>query len=249
VPAISKRFLLAAFVVLLWATPAVAQFTLIGADAETCVGVTTCQPATGIAAQAGDLLTMAVGNRNAGATLTGVSDGTNGAWTCPAGAYIIDGPVTTAVCYFINSGAATLQPTATINAANTIYVYFQVWRPTVAGASVTVDDDAEVSGVSSPHALSVPLSTGANAQLAVFAATHSGAATSCTATSGQTFAATEGRACFFYDATGMQSTTHDGAYTSVGGFSASLVAVSFNDAAVAATAPRCLMTLGVSGCD
>lgn len=159
------RRLILSVALVAWAVPASAQFTLVGQDYEECnTSAATCVFGTGVAANAGDLVVVLISNRDA-TTASGVSDATNGAYTCPAGlSFVQAASVTGQACYFINSGAATITPTITWTVSSRGHASFQVWRPT---GTVTLDATQESGNASGTSHATSSLSTSANAQLVI----------------------------------------------------------------------------------
>lgn len=233
---------------LLWATTAQAQFTLIGQDYEECnTAAATCVFGTGVAANAGDLIVVLISNRDA-TTASGVTDATNGAYTCPAGlSFIQSASITGQACYFINSGAATITPTITWTVSSRAHVSFSVWRPT---GTVTIDATQEGGNASGTSHVTPSLSTGANAQLVVCGYGMS-AATTDTFAAGYTALTNVDPSRFAgaYDNTSVASTSFTCDLTTGGAAASAGVAFSFNDSGGGGGATTCRgLLLGVGTC-
>lgn len=239
------RRILLTLMLLAWAMPASAQFTLVASDEESA-GPTTSHTFTGgVAASAGDLVVLHAVGRNGG-TFTSASDATNGSYTCPAGTNIAAGSASAALCYFINSAAATLTPSL-VMASDTWYVRVELWRPTGAGGSVAVEASSENSNSAQTTHVGTTVNTGANTQLVV-ATAGINATTACTSTSGMTVSNLT-RGCFMYDITSVSSTTHDAAFTTGASQNTAVVIIAFNDPTSGATCTSGLPLLGVGKCD
>lgn len=144
-----RRALILALLLTLGAVPAWAQFTLVGENVGYCAAVTSCNFDAGITAQAGDLsvvsLTFNAGSGDVCVSGVSVSDATNGSYTINASNNICDTGNTNRtviIAYFINSGAATLTPTASWTTSSLSAYHHAVYRPT---GTVTVDQFNEIN--------------------------------------------------------------------------------------------------------
>lgn len=122
-----RRWLIALGLVVLCPALVAAQVSVVGSSGKDCGWITTCSPDAGIAAQSGDFLVLTVVRRNA-TGLTGVSDATNGAWTCDASLRHTGTGRLAAICYFENSAAATITPTVTIPDEDSTFIGYLVLR-------------------------------------------------------------------------------------------------------------------------
>jgi hypothetical protein len=245
-----RRLLL--LLLLLCPVPAWAQFTLVGQNFTTCgTSAATCQASAGITAASGDLVVVLTSNRD-NVLLSSVSDATNGAYTCPTGASIsVSSTATGEGCYFIGSGAASLQPTITWASNSRGGIHVSVWRPT---GTVTFDAAAEYADSVSDTALAhaTGLSTGASAALVVCGwglnVTHGGE------TQGTDYTAfTDDNLRWMgeYDITSVGSGTFTCAMTSTNAVIGAGAAMSFNDSGGGGggTCTGGLMLLGAGKCD
>lgn len=145
-----KRLLLTLLVWAMLAAPAWAACEFVAQVFSACNNVTSCAPTINSVA-AGELLVASIAARNAPA-ITGVSDGTNGAWT-QAVTQVFDGTERVWIFYFANSASGNLTVTATWG-SNAQNVYMNVQR--VAGCATAsvldqVDDQLTVGSTSHSH--------------------------------------------------------------------------------------------------
>lgn len=150
------RSFLLALLLTLAAAPTWAQ-SLVGQNSTGCTSgsETTCQSSSGIAVSAGDLLIglASIRSGDVSATLS-ASDATNGAWTCPAGTTILDttGSTSVGICYFLSSGAATIQPTFAAGVTvHSIYWSFTAWTGAGTWSFDQGNETTNGSGTSHSH--------------------------------------------------------------------------------------------------
>ena len=198
----------------------VCGFAIGVADAATLGGQVACSAASSTAptctltgVQAGDLLVVGLAiDSGPGGALTGVSDPTNGAWTCPAGANFDWGFTNlAAICYKENSGAsASLVVTAAISVAGSSQWNVSRWSGILASGSAD-GTGSEGSDTTSPYGHGAGLTTTGNG-LIITAAMANNTVTSPTPASGFTALTNNGGKDYFQYRTGGVTTT-DGAYT------------------------------------
>ena len=234
-----------------WPAVGWAQFTLVGQDEQECGGATSCQAGTAVTAQAGDLVVLGISLRGACTTITndgvGASDATNGAYTVNAANAYCDSNNTgagVAIAYFINSGAASLQPTATWATSTTGYINFSVWRPT---GTVTADQFNEIeNGGSTSQSHGSITTTGVG--LIVTASEEFTDTTETVATNFTALTNNNSRDYFqYWITTGAQTTT--GAYTTGDSVGSVGAIASFLDDGGGASTPCTMTLLGVGKCD
>lgn len=75
-------------------------------------------------------------------TITGLADGVNSAWTCPAGANNSDGTSRFLICRFNNTGAGTPTLTLTMGGASVTYWNITEWS----GVADASEEDAVIAG-------------------------------------------------------------------------------------------------------
>jgi len=245
-----RRIALVACGVLLWAVPVLAQPTLVGQNATACVSSpTSCQSDAGIAVTAGDLLVGAVGIRGSSASPTiSATDATNGAWTCPAGTNIYDGTsqVVAAACYFLASGAATIQPTVSTSGTTTqIFWWFTVFRNAGTWALDQANENDFASGGPYSHG---SITTTGSAGVIVTVAAQNASITDETANASFTAGTSLSLREFWQYRLTTGGVTTDGVYTAVTSHDGAGVIISFAASGAGGT-PRCLMLMGVSGCE
>lgn len=116
-------------------------------------------------------------------TDTGIADGVNGAWTCPAGSNHSDGAQKSIICYFNNTGAGTPTLTLSLGASSVTYWNISEW----AGVADSTPEDvvAEGTDTTSPYAAGAGL-TSTTAGLIVCASAGNATITSPTPASGFT---------------------------------------------------------------
>jgi hypothetical protein len=186
---------------------------------------------------AGDFLWIGSAVRSGSITLSGVSDPTNGAWTCDTEAKIENGSAgnEAAGCYFENSAGtsgADLVVTATYSGAATTYGHIVSW--TGVATSASKDDFSEQnSDTASPWDNGSITTTGAALILAVTAVNAT--ITTPAEDDGFTTLSTAARAHFHYKVEAGAVTTN-GTWSDVGTASESAsVIMSFKEAAGGAT--------------
>lgn len=122
-----RRAILALVLTLVWTSSALAQVSVVGSEGKDCGWVASCSPDAGVVTQSGDLLIVMVALRNLPTNVT-VSDATNGSWTCNAALTHTATSRLASICYFENSGAATITPTVVPAEEDQIQLGFLVLR-------------------------------------------------------------------------------------------------------------------------
>lgn len=247
-----RRLILLAFLLMLaWAVPASAQFTLVGQDYELCGGsAATCAFGTGVSAAAGDLVVVLINNRD-NVDVSSVADGTNTGYTCPDAQDQSDGPsgMRGHTCYFIASAAGTVTPTVTWASNSRGEGNFQVWRPT---GTVTLDATVEGTEAATTSHVTASLSTGASAALVLcnyaigVAGTITGGAGYTKLTDGSTRWAGQ------YDITSVASGSFTCPMTTTNNVGGAALALSFNDSGGGGGGGTCtggLLLLGAGKCE
>lgn len=247
-------------VVLLWAGPVWAQFTLVGQNVGYCSATTSCNLDASITAQAGDLsiVSMTFNAVSGGGCVTGVgvSDATNGAYAINAANDICDSnntERTASLAYYINSGAAALTPAISWTGSSLVAYWHTVWRPT---GTVTADQFNEINNNvnTTSHSHGSITTTGTGDGLIVTAsrqATDGGAETVATGfTEGSNNQTPDSIYDYFqYKITSTGETT-TGAYTTANSIKSIGVIASFlDDGGGGMTAPCTMLLLGVGKCD
>lgn len=246
-------------VVLLWAAPAWAQFTLVGQNVGYCSATTSCNLDASITAQAGDLSVVSVSfNSQVGGCVTGVgvSDATNGAYTINAANNICDSgntDRTVVIAYFINSSAAALTPTIVWTGSTLSAYHHAVWRPT---GSVTADQFNEINNNvnTTSHSHGSITTTGTGDGLIVTAsrqATDGGAETVATGfTEGSNNQSPDSIYDYFQYKITTTGETTTGTYTTANSIKSLGAIASFLDDGGGGAATPCTLTLlGVGKCE
>ena len=236
-----RRLSFALLMTLLWASPALAQVTVVGSEGKDCGSITTCSPNSGIATQAGDFLVLTIVRRN-DTGLTGVSDATNGAWTCDANLRHTGTGRLAAICYFQNSASATITPTVTIPDEDTTSIGYLVLREMSADGGI--DDYAtNANGDTTTHSHGeITTASTAGAVVTVFSSTPTGGGWTTATNFVELFS--HDRAYMQYRVSGAASLTTTASVTSVSNASTGAVIASFF-AAPASSGPRRGLLLGV----
>jgi len=237
-----RRLCLTLLGVLWLASPASAQ-TLDYQNATSTAGSATPTVTIVGGTDAGDLLVIAIAIR-VSATITGVADGTNGAWICPVGADVSDGNTRAAICYFQNSAASgsDVVVTVTLNAAQTTYLNVTEWSGMATASALDQVNESTDTGTPYTHGSITTTQAG----IIITSSAQNGTTTETPNASFTALTNTGGRDYFQYWITsGAQTTT--GEYTAVETTQLTSGAIASFKAAVAAAATPRLMLLGVGG--
>lgn len=207
-----NKFALVLLLTMGWALPSEAAVT--GPVQQTACNVASSAAPTctyGSAVSSGNMLIALVALRVI-QTDTGIADGVNGSWTCPAATNYNDGTSKVLICYFNNTGAGTPTLTLSLGGASATYWNISEW----AGVMDTAPEDTTSEGgdTSSPFAHGAGL-TSTTAGLIVCASSAGATITSPTPASGFTALTNNGVRDYFQYRIGA-ATTSTCDYTATG---------------------------------
>lgn len=217
----------------------------LNAGPETVCSVTSSSTPTCVfdaALTSGSTLVARVAIRTA-QSITSVADGTNGTWTCPAGANHSDGITRVIICYF-NGNTSTGTPTVTLTMGGASVTYWNLTEWTGVATSTPEDGNEVGTDTTSPFAVTTGLTT-TTAGVIVCASATDVAVSSPTPASGFTQNQNNANRDYFQYRIGS-ATTSDCGYTATGPTTTSNSMLGLKEAAAAGggAAPRGLL-LGV----